>query len=153
MAMEAEAMNERLEGAHDVDRRARTERRRRERRKPGNRINREAPTHSLIKVFGAFGVAIMTAVMTLTILAGEMLDLDIPAIALSLQGVLLGSFILLIALGSIEQRLIEIRLELMMLNGGRRAGDDRRQGGRRRTSDRREPSTPEQVEPTAIPVE
>ena len=84
---------------------------------------------------------------------GEMLDLDIPTIALSLQGVLLGSFILLIALGSIEQRLIEIRLELMMLNGGRRAGDDRRQGGRRRTSDRREPSTPEQVEPTAIPVE
>ena len=153
MAMEAEAMNERLEGAHDVDRRARTERRRRERRKPGNRINREAPTQSLIKVFGAFGVAIMTAVMTLTILAGEMLDLDIPTIALSLQGVLLGSFILLIALGSIEQRLIEIRLELMMLNGGRRAGDDRRQGGRRRTSDRREPSTPEQVEPTAIPVE
>ena len=66
MAMEAEVMTEQVEGAHDVDRRARTERRRRDRRKPGNRINRDAPAHSLIKVFGAFGVAIMSAVVTLT---------------------------------------------------------------------------------------
>ena len=124
MAMEAEVMTERLEGAHDVDRRARTEQRSRDRRKPGNRINRAAPTHSLIKVFGAFGVAIMSAVVTLTVLAGQMLDLYIPAVALGFQGVLLGSFILMIALGSIEQRLIEVRLELMMMNGGRREGAD-----------------------------
>ena len=137
MAMEAEVMTERLEGAHDVDRRARTERRSRDRRKPGNRINRAAPTHSLIKVFGAFGVAIMSAVVTLTVLAGQMLDLYIPAVALGFQGVLLGSFILMIALGSIEQRLIEVRLELMMMNGGRREGDDRRQGLRRRATDDR----------------
>ncbi len=140
MAMEAEVMTERLEGAHDVDRRARTERRSRDRRKPGNRINRAAPTHSLIKVFGAFGVAIMSAVVTLTVLAGQMLDLYIPAVALGFQGVLLGSFILMIALGSIEQRLIEVRLELMMMNGGRREGDDRRQGPRRRATDDRGPS-------------
>ncbi|HYD27282.1 hypothetical protein [Brevundimonas sp.] len=149
MAMEAEVMTERLEGAHDVERRARTERRGRDRRKPGNRINREAPTHSLIKVIGAFGVAIMTAVATLTVLAGQMLDLEIPGIALTLQGVLLGSSILLIAIGSIEQRLIEIRLELMMLNGGRRAGDDRRQGLRRRAGD--DPAAPPEPEPAAGP--
>ncbi|HZW14915.1 MAG TPA: hypothetical protein VFF66_01545 [Brevundimonas sp.] len=135
MAMEAEVMTERVEGAHDVDRRARTERRRRDRRKPGARINSNAPAHSLIKVFGAFGVAIMSAVVTLTVLAGQMLELHIPAIAIGFQSVLLGSFILLIALGSIEQRLIELRLELMMMNGGRRAGDDRRKGPRRRASD------------------
>ena len=143
MAMEAEVMTEQVEGAHDVDRRARTERRRRDRRKPGNRINRDAPAHSLIKVFGAFGVAIMSAVVTLTVLAGQMLELHIPAVAVGFQGVLLGSFILLIALGSIEQRLIELRLELMMMNGGRRAGDDRRQGGRRRASDSQETPTAE----------
>lgn len=135
MAMEAEVVNQRLE-----DRRAPLDRRRRDRRKPGSRVNRDAPAHSLIKIFGAFGVAVMTAVMTLTILAGEMLDLHIPPIALSLEGVLLGSFILLIALGSIERRLIEIRLELMMMNGGRRAGDDRRQAGCRRPADGPGPS-------------
>jgi hypothetical protein len=140
MAMEAEAISEREEAADGMNRRARTERRVRDRRKPGNRVNRDAPAHSLIKVFGAFGVAIMSAVMTLTVLADQMLDLQIPAVALGLQGMLLGSFILLIALGSIEQRLIEIRLELMMMNGGRRAADDRRGGDRRRTSDEREPS-------------
>ncbi|HEY0600324.1 hypothetical protein [Brevundimonas sp.] len=140
MAMEAEAVSEREEAADAMNRRARTERRVRDRRKPGNRVNRDAPAHSLLKVFGAFGVAIMSAVMTLTVLAGQMLDLHIPAVALGLQGMLLGSFILLIALGSIEQRLIEIRLELMMMNGGRRAADDRRRGDRRRTSDEPEQS-------------
>jgi hypothetical protein len=141
MAMEAEVITERLEGDHDVDRRARTERRRRERRKPGNRVNRAAPNQSLLKVFGAFGVAIMAAVLTLTILAGEMLALHIPALALTLQGVLLGGCVLMLALGSIEQRLIEIRLELMMMNGGRRAGDDRRREARRRASDEPEAAT------------
>lgn len=148
MAMEAEVMTERVEGTHDVDRRARTERRRRDRRKPGTRINNNAPAHSLIKVFGAFGVAIMSAVVTLTVLAGQMLDVRISAIAIGFQGILLGSFILLIALGSIEQRLIELRLELMMMNGGRRAGDDRRQGARRRASDNQGQSSVEGGQPT-----
>jgi hypothetical protein len=150
MAMEAEVITERLEGAHDIERRARTERRRRERRKPGNRVNRAAPNQSLLKVLGAFGTAIMTAVLTLTVLAGEMLALHIPALALTLQGVLLGGSVLMLALGSIEQRLIEIRLELMMMNGGRRAGDDRRRDDRRgKGEERRQERRGARAEPEA----
>ena len=40
---------------------------------------------------------------------------------------------LILMLGSLEQRLIEIRLELMMMNGGARRAD-RRQGDRRERS-------------------
>ena len=131
MAMEAEGLAERVEGDHEVDRRARTERRGRDRRKPGSRINTEAPSRSLLKVFGAYGVGIMAAILALSLLAGQLLESALPAVAFGVQGGLLGVSILLVALGAIEQRLIEIRLELMMMNGGRRQGDDRRRGDRR----------------------
>ena len=131
MAMEAEGLAEQVEGAHEVDRRARTERRGRDRRKAGSRINSEAPSRSLLKVFGAYGVGIMAAILALSLLAGQLLESALPAVAFGVQGGLLGVSILLVALGAIEQRLIEIRLELMMMNGGRRQGDDRRRGDRR----------------------
>ena len=45
MAMEADGVAERIEDHDQVaDRRVRTERRRRERRRPGGRINRDAPS-------------------------------------------------------------------------------------------------------------
>ena len=131
MAIEAGTVVARLEQAQPPERRVRVERRGKDRRRPGSRINREAPNKSLLKLIGAQGVALMAAVIAMTVLGGNLLNLETPTAALIIQGGLLGVAILLIAMGSIEQRLIEIRLELMMMNGGRRQGEDRRQADRR----------------------
>ena len=132
-------VTERLEDAVDTpdagERRARSERRGKDRRKPGSRINPEAPRRSLLKVFGAFGVALSAATFVLTLLAGEMLGARATFGVIAFQGAVLLTSILLLALGSIELRLIEIRLELMMLNGGTR-GADRRDEDRRRPEER-----------------
>lgn len=131
MAMEADGVAERIEDHDQVaDRRVRTERRRRERRRPGGRINRDAPSRSLLKTIGAYGVGLMAAVIALTLLASELVGIGLPVVAVGFETAALGAAILMLALGSLEQRLIEIRLELMMLNGGRRQGD-RRQADRR----------------------
>lgn len=137
MALEAESIAGRIEDRNQSpDRRVMTERRGRDRRKPGNRVNRTAPRHSLMKVIGAYGCGLMAAVLVLTLLAVELVGIGLPVAALAFETAGMGAAILLLALGSLEQRLIEIRLELMMLNGGRRQGD-RREGDRRDT-DRRE---------------
>lgn len=130
MAMEAELLGDRVDVPDATERRARAERRGRDRRREGSRINPEAPRRSILKALGAFGVAFSAAAFVLTLLAGQMLDLPATSgVILFEAGALLTSIILL-ALGSIELRLIEIRLELMMLNGGTR-GADRRGTSRR----------------------
>ncbi len=131
MAMEAEGVAGRIEDRDQTaERRVRVERRGRDRRTPGNRVNREAPSRSLMKMLGAYGVGLMAAVLALTLLASELVGVGVPVTALAFETAAMGAAVLLLAMGSLEQRLIEIRLELMMLNGGRREGD-RRQGDRR----------------------
>ena len=130
MAMEAERPEVHADTPEVTERRARAERRGRDRRKPGGRINPEAPRRSLLKAFGAFGVALSAATFVLTLLAGEMLGARATLGVIVFEGAVLLTSILLLALGSIELRLIEIRLELMMMNGGTR-GADRRNEDRR----------------------
>ncbi len=138
MAMEADGVAERIEDQDQVgDRRVRTERRRRDRRRPGTRINRDAPARSLLKTIGAYGVGLMAAVIALTLLASELVGVGVPVVAIGFETAALGAAILMLALGSLEQRLIEIRLELMMLNGGRRQGDRRHADRRGGLEDRR----------------
>lgn len=107
-----------------------TDRRRRDRRKPGTRVNKAAPRGSLLKMIGAQGLAISAAVIAISFLAAAQLGMQIPLTAVAFQVGALITFALLMALGSLELRLIEIRLELMMLNGGMRQSD-RREGERR----------------------
>ena len=130
MALEAELLGDRLDTPSPTERRARAERRGPDRRKAGSRINPEAPQQSLMKVLGASGVVFSAATLVLTIVAGQMLDSSAPMGVIALEAAALITSILLLALGSIELRLIEIRLELMMMNGGRR-GIDRRSEARR----------------------
>ncbi|WP_339930074.1 hypothetical protein [uncultured Brevundimonas sp.] len=110
------------------------ERRGKERRKPGNRINRHAPRRSLMKLIGAYALVVSGGVFALILLADQMLDLGSTLVGLSFVGALIGVSILVLALGALEERLIEIRLELMMLNGGMRQGE--RRAGERRSGDR-----------------
>ena len=108
-------------------------RRARDRRKPGNRINKEAPRQSVMKRLGAFLTAMTGAVFALVFVAGELLLDATPVAGLLFIGstVVVSAFTLM--LGCIEQRLIEIRLEIMIGNGGMRQSDrrgaDRRAGG------------------------
>lgn len=139
MAMEAELLGDRVDTPDATERRARAERRGRDRRRPGSRINPDAPRRSILKVLGAFGVAFSAATFVLTLLGGEMLGSPANLGVIAVEGIVLLTSVILLALGSIELRLIEIRLELMMLNGGAR-GADRRGSDRRdeRRTDRRE---------------
>ncbi len=130
MAMESELLGDRLDTPTPSDRRARAERRGPDRRRAGSRINPAAPRRSLLKVIGAFGVAISAATFVLTLLGGEMLGARATTVVLAFETAILLTSALLLALGSIELRLIEIRLELMMMNGGSR-GADRRSANRR----------------------
>ena len=139
MAMEAELLGDRVDTPVATERRARAERRGRDRRRPGSRINPDAPRRSILKALGAFGVAFSAATFVLTLLGGEMLGSPANLGVIAVEGIVLLTSVILLALGSIELRLIEIRLELMMLNGGAR-GADRRGSDRRdeRRTDRRE---------------
>lgn len=131
MSVEAESIANRIDGELPDDRRRSPgDRRGRDRRKPGSRINENAPRQSLLKAVGAFGVVFSVAALVLTLLGAQMLDLSIAIAVIGIEmGALMTSAVLL-ALGSIELRLVEIRLELMMANGGMR-GEDRRTGDRR----------------------
>lgn len=131
MSVEAEIIASRLNGDPPTERRGMTANRRgRDRRKPGSRINKGAPRQSLLKAVGAFGVVFSVAAFVLTLLGGQMLDLPSTVVVVGFEAAALMTSVLLLALGSIELRLVEIRLELMMVNGGMR-GDDRREGDRR----------------------
>ena len=128
--MEAELLGDRVDTPDAKDRRARAERRGRDRRRPGSRINPAAPRRSILKALDAFGVAFSAATFVLTLLAGEMLGGRATVVVIAFEAAALMTSLILLALGSIELRLIEIRLELMMMNGGAR-GADRREGDRR----------------------
>ncbi len=131
MSVEAEGIASRIDWEPPAERRrGPVDRRGRDRRKPGSRINENAPRQSLLKAVGAFGVVFSVAALVLTLLGAQMLDLSIAIAVIGIEmGALMTSAVLL-ALGSIELRLVEIRLELMMANGGMR-GEDRRTGDRR----------------------
>ena len=131
MAMEAELLADRDETTAPKERRARTERRGPDRRRDGSRINPNAPRRSLLKPLGAFGVAFSAATFILTLIAGETAGARATMGIMAFEAAILLTSITLLALGAIESRLIEIRLELMMLNGGTRGAD-------RRGSDRRD---------------
>jgi hypothetical protein len=130
MAMEAERLADQIDVPDPADRRARAERRGPDRRSAGSRINRHAPRRSVLKVMGALGVGVSTALPVITLLAIEILGARVAMSVLAFEVALLFMSTLWLALGSIELRLVEIRLELMLLNGGMR-GSDRRGGSRR----------------------
>ena len=126
MALEADRVAKDREMANDDgNRRVRTERRGRERRLDGARVNKEAPRRSLMKAMGAMATGLSAALLAIVFVAGEMLFDQTPwaALLVAVVAVILSLFALL--LGCLEQRLIEIRLELMMANGGMRAADRR----------------------------
>ncbi|AQR61780.1 hypothetical protein BZG35_09020 [Brevundimonas sp. LM2] len=111
------------------DRRASPRRRGRERRK-GGRINRQAPRRSILQAAGLSAISASSGVAASIFLAGELVLDATPWLPLGLALTVLGFAVLAYMIGCIEQRLIEIRLELMMVNGGARQAD-------RRTDDRR----------------
>lgn len=132
MALEAETLRDKLETPNPMERRARAERRGPDRRRDDSRVNPDAPRRSLLKALGAFGVALSSAMIVLTLLGSEMLGSPVPIDIFAFEAGALFTALILFALGSLELRLIEIRLELMMLNGGERVADrrgvDRRDG-------------------------
>lgn len=131
MSVEAESIAGRIDGELPSDRRQKpADRRGRDRRKSGSRINENAPRQSLLKAVGAFGLVFSVAAFVLTLLGAQMLDLSIALVVIGFEVAALMTSAILLALGSIELRLVEIRLELMMANGGMRGGD-RRKGDRR----------------------
>ncbi|WP_439477099.1 hypothetical protein [Brevundimonas sp.] len=125
MAMEAELLADRDDTPAPKERRARAERRGRDRRRDGSRINPDAPRRSLLKPLGAFGVAFSAATFILTLIAGEAAGARATMGIIAFEAAILLTSIILLAMGAIESRLIEIRLELMMLNGGTRGADRR----------------------------
>lgn len=132
MAIEADILAQQQDDPAQVaDRRARTERRGRDRRKPGSRINQRAPTRSMLQPIGLSAVGVVGTVMVITVLYSQIAGVTLPYVTLAFQAGAMAVAAIVVAIGCVEQRLTEIRLELMMLNGGRRQGDDRRQGARR----------------------
>lgn len=129
MSLEADALAVQSEPV-SAERRTRRERRGKDRRKPTGRINRQAPRQSLMKVLGAHATGWSSGLLAVLLLASEVLDLGIPLPATAFFVALAMFSCLVLMLGGLEQRLIEIRLELMMANGGMRQGD-RRDGERR----------------------
>ncbi len=112
------------------DRRAKSERRGKERRGSGRRINRAAPRRSLLQAVGIQAIGLTGVIVGVILIAGQFILPAMPWAALGISLVALGFAILAYVGGCIEQRLIEIRLELMMANGGARQAD-RRQTDRR----------------------
>lgn len=112
------------------ERRARSERRGRDRRRSDNRINKAAPRRSLMRLCGAWATGLSVGVFIVLFFSAAILLETTPWTALFVAGAAVITSVFALMLGSIEERLIEIRLELMMGNGGMRQGD-------RRTADRR----------------
>lgn len=129
MALEAEHIAEAVDMAPG-DRRAKSERRGRDRRLGRARINGAAPRRSLMKVGGAWATGMSLTIFAIAFLATTTLLDETPWIALSATATAVVISVFSLMLGCVEQRLIEIRLELMMANGGMRQAD-RRSGDRR----------------------
>lgn len=94
-------------------------------RRQGKRINRVAPRTSKLQAIGLLATIFTASVGVVVIIAALQLDMPIPVTARVTVATLLAFALFILALGSVEQRLIEIRLELMMLNGGARRSDRR----------------------------
>lgn len=106
----------------------------RERRASLGRVNVEAPRQSQMKIAAGWAVSASLTVFFLLMIAGELLYDRQLALPMAVAGAVVALSALALMLGCIEQRLIEIRLELMMQNGGARRSDrDRRD---RREDDR-----------------
>lgn len=134
MVIEVNAAGEAADaGSGSGERRMPAARRGKDRRRSGNRINASAPRRSLMKLLGAYGLAVSGSLFALILLAGAMLADILPVISLGLAAAAMGTSIVVLALGALEERLIEVRLELMMLNGGMRK-DERRRSDRRSTA-------------------
>ena len=116
--------------APQPERRHRRERRGKDRRKSGGRINKQAPRRSLMKIIGAHATLGSFGLLSVLFSASEVADLQVPTPAAAFFVALAMFSCLVLMLGSLEQRMIEIRLELMMANGGMRQ-EDRRTGERR----------------------
>jgi hypothetical protein len=130
MSLEASVIEAATDGPAPVtERRASTERRGKDRRRDGNRINKAAPRRSLIQTIALSAAGIFTTLAGLMVAIGLIMeDMAWPNL---IAAIAFAAFSLLaFILGCIEQRLVEIRLELMMANGGARRAD-RRQGDRR----------------------
>lgn len=130
MALEAERLAEVIDVPDPADRRARAERRGPDRRSTDSRINPHAPRQSVLRIMGALGLGVSASLLVITLLAFEVLGTRAATSVLAVEVSLLFMSTLVLALGSIEQRLVEIRLELMILNGGMRSVE-RRKGPRR----------------------
>ena len=130
MALEAERLAEDVDVPDPADRRARAERRGPDRRSTDSRINPHAPRQSALKIIGSLGVGVSASMLVITLLSFEVLGVRASTNVLAFEVSLLFMSTLWLALGSIEQRLVEIRLELMMMNGGMRSVE-RRKGPRR----------------------
>jgi len=128
MALEAERIVEAAE-REPGERRARSERRGKDRRASG-RINKSAPRRSMMKAWGAWATGMSFAVFAIVLLATMLISAQTPWIALMVSAIAVVTSLFALMLGSLEQRMIEIRLELMMANGGMRQAD--RRGGDRR---------------------
>jgi hypothetical protein len=123
------------------ERRGLFNRRLRDRRSVQNRINPHAPRESRLRVAAGWAISATATVFFLVMIAGELLYERQLYLPLAVIGTLVALSIVALMFGLIEQRLIEVRLELMMLNGGSRRSDrdaagtwdgqDRRGGDRR----------------------
>ena len=131
MALDAGAVEDIIEAG---ERRLGEDRRRRDRRVSGSRVNDGAPRRSRMQSAGAIGAALMLTCFFITLLFGQLVLDQLPTNGLVFTGALAIVAMFAFMIGCLEQRLIEIRLELMMLNGGTRKAD-RRDGDRRSSRD------------------
>lgn len=132
MAIEAEVLADRHEKETLLtERRERSERRGRDRRKPGSRVNQNAPMRSYLLRAGLSAFGVIFTIVAITLIYSEVAGIALPYVTLAFEASALAVAIIVVALGCLEQRLTEIRLELLMLNGGRRQNEDRRRGSRR----------------------
>lgn len=129
------------------NRRARSERRGKDRR-TGGRINKAAPRRSMMKACGAWATGMSFAVFAIVFLATILVSTQTPWIALTASAIAVVTSLFALMLGSLEQRLIEIRLELMMDNGGMRQAD--RRSGERRSERSDDPISIPAPEPASL---
>lgn len=92
-------------------------------RRSGQLINRIAPRHSRLQFVGLLGLLFSVSTVGVVLVAAVGMDMAIPDTARITLAVMVAFSLFALALGSVEQRLIEIRLELMMVNGGGRRSD------------------------------
>ena len=129
------------QGATRDERRGLFNRRLKDRRGAESRINARAPRMSNLKMAACWATSATVSLFIVTLMIGEIFYGHTLYGPLSVIGVLVALSVIAVMLGMVEERLIEIRLELMMLNGGGRRSDqasaawsgvDRRGGDRRR---------------------